>query len=225
MITYGNIMSKPLELIRKQNCKKAKRWREKHKEQSRDASKRWKEKNKERSRDYSKAWLKKNRERRRATNLKWREKNREYAIKRNRDRFGKFSKMFQSGEIKRATEKRCSICKKIKHAHEFYLSNTNNDGLHGWCKECSDRRTVENGRKRLYGISPEQFEKKLQEQKGVCSICHKPEKGKRSLNIDHDHASGKVRGILCSKCNLLLGYSGDNINILMNAIDYLRRWA
>lgn len=54
--------------------------------------------------------------------------------------------------------------------------------------------------KRLFGITWEQYDQMLSSQGGVCALCGDPPKGKR-LAVDHDHKTGKVRGLLCSFCN------------------------
>lgn len=79
----------------------------------------------------------------------------------------------------------------------------------------------------LYGISPEEYADHLIVQKGVCAICFQPEteiiRGKiRLLAVDHDHATGKVRGLLCQDCNLGLGRFNDDPELLGSAISYLR---
>lgn len=60
---------------------------------------------------------------------------------------------------------------------------------------------------------------------GKCDICRSTVTGysKRSLNIDHDHKTGMVRGLLCHKCNIGLGNFNDNIDLLQRAIFYLKR--
>ena len=59
----------------------------------------------------------------------------------------------------------------------------------------------------------------------ICNICKNPESHKqRSLALDHDHITGKVRGFLCTNCNLGMGLFKDNIEILNNAIEYLTKW-
>lgn len=69
----------------------------------------------------------------------------------------------------------------------------------------------ENARSRLklYGVTQEEWERRLKEQDGKCAICHKPPFGGRtnskSLGIDHDHVTGRVRGLLCARCNWLVG--------------------
>jgi hypothetical protein len=159
---------------------------------------------------------------RREYNQKWRENNRHRSTKYNATQLQKGKTRFETGECQRASEKKCSLCKEVKPAVEFYLSNTNRDGLHGWCKVCSDRRTVENGRKRLFGVTPEQFDEMLNSQNGRCAICNKPHSAdKRSFAVDHDHKTGKVRGLLCSRCNLTLGQLEDNIELFQSAIIYL----
>lgn len=84
--------------------------------------------------------------------------------------------------------------------------------------------------KRLYGISLEDYEKILVSQNGVCYIClgleptktRTGKEGKR-LAVDHDHKTGKIRGLLCSQCNKLLGNAKDSIEILEKCIEYLKK--
>lgn len=74
---------------------------------------------------------------------------------------------------------------------------------------------------RLYGIDVPDYERMLEEQKGGCWICGKEPTGKRALDIDHDHKTGKVRGLLCSNHNRAIGLLGDDIKALVKALDYL----
>lgn len=79
-----------------------------------------------------------------------------------------------------------------------------------------------------FGITLTEYESKLASQNGVCAICGRPETGTRhgkvkALAVDHDHATNEVRDLLCGKCNPMIGYAEDNIEILQNAINYLRR--
>ena len=73
---------------------------------------------------------------------------------------------------------------------------------------------------RHYGIDVEDYERMLFEQDGVCYIC-KEAPSKRALDIDHDHKTGKVRGLLCSNHNRALGLLGDDIILLLRATEYL----
>jgi hypothetical protein len=79
---------------------------------------------------------------------------------------------------------------------------------------------------RFYGIKIDQYELMFSQQKGLCYICGKPEcSSNRQLAVDHDHATGKVRGLLCGKCNKAIGLLNDDISILKSAIEYLEKWS
>lgn len=73
-------------------------------------------------------------------------------------------------------------------------------------------------RKRKYGLEREQYENLLRTQRGMCIICG--EYHGNNLRVDHDHTTGKLRGLLCSKCNAGLGQFRDNPKFLQNAIKY-----
>lgn len=82
--------------------------------------------------------------------------------------------------------------------------------------------------RRLYGISVEEFEALLAQQAGVCRICRKTETSvdprtgtTRKLAVDHDHATGVVRGLLCHKCNWAIGLFADDADLLRRAAAYL----
>lgn len=74
---------------------------------------------------------------------------------------------------------------------------------------------------RQYGITLEEYEALLAKQSGMCAICSK--RSKKHLAIDHDHKTGKVRGLLCGRCNLMLGSVADSITLLERAIRYLKQ--
>lgn len=84
--------------------------------------------------------------------------------------------------------------------------------------------------KRKYNISRKEYDNKLLKQNGVCAICHLKEIKKKSngeikeLSVDHDHKTEKVRGLLCSSCNVAIGNFKDNIMFLQNAINYLKNF-
>lgn len=65
------------------------------------------------------------------------------------------------------------------------------------------------------------YQRMLTEQDGRCLICSQPPTTQRRLHVDHDHATGQVRGLLCHYCNLLLGHAKDDPAILAAAIEYL----
>jgi len=76
--------------------------------------------------------------------------------------------------------------------------------------------------KRLYGISLEEYDTLFSDQRGKCAICdtHQLELD-NALHVDHCHTTGKVRGLLCRKCNLILGHSRDDSKLLKLASEYL----
>lgn len=78
--------------------------------------------------------------------------------------------------------------------------------------------------KQKFGINRDQYEVMLKQQDGVCAICKEPEVvPNRSLSVDHDHVTGKVRGLLCSNCNPGIGKFKEKIELLEKAVEYLKR--
>jgi len=81
-------------------------------------------------------------------------------------------------------------------------------------------------RKKDFGITQEQFDAKFKAQNGLCAICKQPMLGQARTKVpcqDHDHKSGKLRDLICISCNLLLGHSYENKEILANAVLYLEK--
>lgn len=75
-----------------------------------------------------------------------------------------------------------------------------------------------------FGLSYEEYVSKLEAQNYSCAICDKHESNFTfKLAVDHDHESGKIRGLLCSNCNNGLGRFHDDLNKLQNAIEYLKK--
>ena len=75
--------------------------------------------------------------------------------------------------------------------------------------------------KKKYGLSPEEYFSLFKKNDGSCEICGTKDFGNKKPHIDHDHKTNKVRGLLCSNCNLLIGYAGENVEVLKKAIQYL----
>jgi len=146
--------------------------------------------------------------------------------------------------------KRCRKCKQFKPISEFTLGWNRSRGRKkrdSRCRSCtldslnkynaalgSEECAQRSRRRRFrnnYGIDLEPYEAMLQAQGGVCAICKKPEKiehlkGKgvlRRLAVDHDHATGRVRALLCGRCNRLIGLAGEDVSLLQAAIAYLEQ--
>jgi hypothetical protein len=114
--------------------------------------------------------------------------------------------------------KRCSFCKIEKPTKKFDRCNRNNDGLQDYCKYC---RTVKR-RESRYGVTEEWFQATLRAQGYACAICgFIPGPDDRELDVDHDHLTGKNRGLLCGTCNRGLGYFRDDSRIIGLAKQYL----
>jgi hypothetical protein len=77
--------------------------------------------------------------------------------------------------------------------------------------------------KRKYGITVADYERMLEAQNGVCAICGEPRPEERTLHIDHDHATGAIRGLLCFRCNNALGDFREEYELFQRAADYLDR--
>jgi hypothetical protein len=72
-----------------------------------------------------------------------------------------------------------------------------------------------------FGLTLPELRKMWDKQGRVCAICKQGCEVFQMLSVDHCHTTGVIRGLLCAKCNPMLGMAEDNINILMSAIDYL----
>lgn len=105
----------------------------------------------------------------------------------------------------------CSAFKQIRH-EEFCRNHPERNRVY---RTNSRRRTV-------YGMEPDEYAIMLESQFGTCAICGRPPKS-RSLHVDHDHATGDIRGLLCHNCNTAIGLLGDDIAIMSRAVEYLSR--
>jgi len=128
----------------------------------------------------------------------------------------------------------CCKCNKDKPLTEFNKNSKGKFGLHSRCKSCSSIQGKEiykrlgknNYLNSTYGISEQDLIQMHKDQNGKCVICYIPinisERTKRSACVDHDHVTGKVRGLLCTHCNKGLGMFKDNVENLRFAIEYLQ---
>jgi hypothetical protein len=97
-----------------------------------------------------------------------------------------------------------------------------------WRKQ-NPGKSKANDLRRMYGMELHQYETLFKQQNHVCAICQQPEKaldkdgGPRRMPVDHCHATGKVRGLLCTSCNRAIGMFKDDPKILQKAIDYLNK--
>lgn len=117
-------------------------------------------------------------------------------------------------------ERRCTKCKVVSASSNF--SKTAH-----WCKACQ-REATRAHRYRVLGTTHEEYLAVLHGQLGACAVCGKNETpvagGHRGLHLDHDHVTGKRRGVLCSNCNQVLGRVKDSITHLEQLIAYLKAY-
>jgi len=146
------------------------------------------------------------------------------------DRGKQVRKKYENSDKYKETRRKYLQSEKYKQAkREYYLRNKEKI-----LKRNKKRRESKDGRRRYtdtslkmnYNISIDEYEKLYNEQSGVCAICKKPEirvlNGRPlRLGVDHDHVTGKIRGLLCSSCNTALGLLKEDPSIFISALEYL----
>lgn len=111
--------------------------------------------------------------------------------------------------------KKCELCNKI------FVTNRR---VRRFCsKVCQTRNRLRKRDLRLrFNLTIDKYNDMLNSQKKCCAICKKKNMVK-NFSVDHNHKTGKIRGLLCRECNSGLGFMKDSIKILSNAIDYLKK--
>ena len=120
----------------------------------------------------------------------------------------------------------CNKCNVFKLADQYALEReqrTKRIVMRAQCRPCREHDKYKAFIKRTYGITYEEYLEILNKQNDCCAICKSilPNSKATKLFVDHCHTTGKVRGLLCSKCNHGLGHFNDNIDLLSEAIKYL----
>jgi hypothetical protein len=134
----------------------------------------------------------------------------------------------------------CPKCGLDRELRDFGKDVATAKGISSWCKPCKKRwrkdwrqknpeearsQDFKNDFKKNYGITPEDYWRLFEAQGGRCACCGVcSEDHRRGLHVDHDHTSGQVRGLLCTKCNPGLGYFDDSVEKLEMAITYLKKF-
>lgn len=129
------------------------------------------------------------------------------------------------------THRRCGGCFEwLKHS-KFSRCKGKLLDLKDQCKKCCKARALEATPRRQelyflrkYNLTLLEYDKMLARQAGRCAVCQSKKPGGRSglFAVDHDHETGKIRGLLCNKCNTGLGLFDDDPDSLVNASTYLR---
>lgn len=146
----------------------------------------------------------------------------------------------------------CTVCREQKPLDEFQPHIRGAQGRRGQCRVCRNvyeaewrdknreacraagRKYVANNREKQKNynrefrtfFTPEVFAQRLAEQDNACAICHVDFETTDSMHIhaDHEHRTGKSRGVLCRSCNLGLGYFNDSTILFERAIEYLKKY-
>ena len=136
--------------------------------------------------------------------------------------------------------KRCSKCKEIKPKSDFCKNKSRKDGLAYYCKPCKNGMHIEYQKtdtakknhvdvirkshlKSKYGVTQDEYDLNLELQDNACKICKTDaSEFTSSLHVDHCHETGELRGLLCVSCNSALGQFKDDIELLEDAIDYVK---
>lgn len=132
----------------------------------------------------------------------------------------------------------CTRCNAAQPLKEFYFSGYKGR-RHTQCRICRNekmkeyrkaqhpydrkRRTRNSNLKRKFGITIDEYDEMLFGQGGKCKICQVSYTTlSQELNVDHNHSTGQIRGLLCSKCNTLVGYLEKNKHLLEVAEFYIK---
>ncbi len=102
--------------------------------------------------------------------------------------------------------------KKLATAKAWVRANPERQKFHQWKHYLGKK----------YGVTPEDYAALMVAQDGRCAICLTSDPSPwDQLSVDHDHKTGRVRGLLCMKCNSCLGYVQDSPDLLRKAVRYL----
>lgn len=133
--------------------------------------------------------------------------------------------------------KQCSKCKQELPLDDFIRRKLKGGrwGHVSWCRPCRNAKAKQDWTdgcirdsvyRRKFGIGIEDYNAMFSAQGGRCAICntdqptgHGAKNGR--FSVDHDHATGEVRGLLCAGCNTALGGFKDNVEVMKNAIHYI----
>ena len=127
----------------------------------------------------------------------------------------------------------CKHCGLEKQVSDFVKTKSVKKGFVSICKTCKKNKYKHSDKakynawarqlKRNYGITPDDYNRMFEEQNGVCAGCKQHNETGTKFCVDHDHKTGKVRGLLCGPCNRALGLIKDNVSTLLNLSLYLQQ--
>ncbi|KOU54325.1 endonuclease VII [Streptomyces sp. WM4235] len=113
--------------------------------------------------------------------------------------------------------KRCPQCREVKPHSEWERNKTTSDGWSSYCRVFRTQRNRASYFKRKYGITEAERDAMIEAQGGSCLLCRTGP----AEHVDHDHQTGKVRGVLCFSCNAALGQFKDRPDVIRRAAAYV----
>jgi hypothetical protein len=123
---------------------------------------------------------------------------------------------------------RCSKCREWKLPSAFSKNENQLSKLNYACKPCMKVQTRKYNLPAKYGITASQFAEKLLAQGGKCACCEKPFNMEGTASeracVDHNHATGEVRDLLCGRCNFAAGNVNDSSLKAEQLAAYLKKW-
>lgn len=114
-------------------------------------------------------------------------------------------------------EKQCAKCGVTKPSDQFAVYRSANDGLGRFCRECDNAVS----RARRYGIPEDRV--RLMAKRPACEVCGFAFENSRQQHFDHRHSDGAVRGVLCFRCNSIVGDGLEDPRRLLAVARYLTR--
>lgn len=154
---------------------------------------------------------------------KAKERDKRYALE-NREKLREYHKQYNIDNAEKKRQYRKDNAERSrKYDKQYRIDNL--EKVKGYYKtEEYRKRKKKYYLMRDYNITMDDYNKMVAKQNGNCDICGKhQDELKIFLTVDHSHETGKIRGLLCTRCNLVIGCAKDDISILKNAIKYLKR--
>jgi hypothetical protein len=115
--------------------------------------------------------------------------------------------------------KLCSKCNLIKDKDSFYFMKKLNRHR-SFCRECENNTTL----KRVYKLSDDEFNQIVEKRRNnICEICNCENESNKNLFVDHNHSTGRIRGVICHNCNVAIGHLRDDVDLARRIIIYLEK--
>jgi hypothetical protein len=191
------------------------------KEKTSEYNKKYRQEHHQEAIEYGRNYYAKNKDKILEQQRLYREKNKEKIA-------SKFKEYYDKNREKRIRYTKEWEDRNIEHVNAYRINfrKNNREKLRAQSKEYrKTHKQEERNRsiKRFHGLSPEEYESILNSQGGVCAICQKDQWNSKGPNVDHDHLTGNIRGILCNGCNTALGLIKENSDTAIAMAEYIKK--